>query len=708
MATAPTATTARQESYWNDKTTVGGITQITMHGTLNDAFEGRKLAASIKSRKILVHMNDVPRLASWGMSEWMDFLRVTADCDVYIIECSPYAMSQLALITGLLGHAKLVSFYASYQCSRCNEQMQTRFIVPRDRAIIPDIPKSYQDCPTCGGRAALEEYPAAFFDTIAARPAFDIDDEVLAYMRSKLQYDLSPDLTRFRAYRKVNKGYTYLRITGNIAAMPPDVVARACTGTVVADLQALVVDPAGAGKWHDLVTAASPNVQSLQLVEAPAGFLETVLTPDELRGKVKVRSFVVPLACGVCETVTPMLVDVAAHLEELALGQIPAGRCSSCRATVSPAISESLERVLRALPARDRDVALDAFLAKSKQEPNESLENCLAVQAAAAPQGKRSALVGGAIGLLVLGVIGGVGLVVYQQLKKDKEPTAGSGTGPGTGAVAGGGSAQQMVAIPDPPQQFTRPDWITSDVPGSGYCHDMVNRLVCVGVSTYRTSRDEGVGEANDAALDELVNTIGLKVTQPFFRDNVESEYGAARRKGLGALQTAVQNRTADAKALADYTATSESVRATRKQVVAALQASGGAAVPTQRADWYWEEYANDGHAGTEFLAFVRYDISGDNLKALVDKYSAVTPAGDATVMTAFPALAWSRPGFTGGAAIVTSTNRLAKAGVAVRDVITAVDDKHVDDAGAFARAIGDASKLTASRDGKDVALSLK
>ena len=83
----------------------------------------------------------------------------------------------------------------------------------------------------------------------------------------------------------------------------------------------------------------------------------------------------------------------------------------------------------------------------------------------------------------------------------------------------------------------------------------------------------------------------------------------------------------------------------------------------------------------------------------------------DASAMTAFPALAWSRPSFAGGAVVVTVGNgRLAKAGIAARDLITAVDDKHIDDVGALAHKLQDAThdvKLTASRDGKDVTVTV-
>src|SRR5512140_2264289 len=171
MTTAPPASkaltqTRTSEKFECQKTTFGGVTFLALHGTLDQAFEGRKTAESIHTKKLVVSMRGVRRFASWGMSEWMDFLRINAARDVYLVECSTYAMSQINLVTGLLGHGKLVSFYASYRCGSCSEELETLFLIPGDRAIIRDLPSSHQECTTCGGRARLEEYPAAFFDTI--------------------------------------------------------------------------------------------------------------------------------------------------------------------------------------------------------------------------------------------------------------------------------------------------------------------------------------------------------------------------------------------------------------------------------------------------------------------------------------------------------------------------------------------------------------
>src|SRR5262249_40641706 len=104
LAPKPPAT----EKFAVEKATFGRVTLLTLQGTLHNAFEGRRLAESIRTKKVVVSMRDVRRFASWGMTEWMDFLRISADSDLYIVECSTYAVGQINLVTGLLGHAKLV------------------------------------------------------------------------------------------------------------------------------------------------------------------------------------------------------------------------------------------------------------------------------------------------------------------------------------------------------------------------------------------------------------------------------------------------------------------------------------------------------------------------------------------------------------------------------------------------------------------------
>jgi DNA-directed RNA polymerase subunit RPC12/RpoP len=692
MTTAPPASKALpqvrtpQDKFAFEKATFGGISFLTLHGTLDQAFEGRKIAESVHTKKLVVSMRDVRRFASWGMSEWMDFLRINAARDLYLVECSTYSMSQINLVTGLLGHAKLVSFYASYRCGSCSEEHETLFVIPRDRATIRDLPGSHHECPTCGGRARLEEYPAAFFETIADRPSFDIEDEVLAFFRLHLQYGLAPDLIRFRAFRRVHKGYTYLRMSGSLTTLPSDLLAAASEGTTVADLEGIVFDPAHAHviEWRKYVRTALTKLKSLQLLHCPLGFVEHAVAREDLRDKLKVRTFALPYDCLRCETTMAHMVDVAENLEQLVVGTPPTARCATCGSSLVAIPSADQIAFMRCLPARDRDTALDKFLATVRGVPSTKLENCLVAippKLPRAPVGAQRVMYV-ALGLAML-ILGGLAAVALGLWKQRGEPTS----------VAG----NQGAVIARPPPTFERPAWIVSDIPSSAYCHDMINRLMCIGVSSYRPTRDEAVAEASDAALEELVSAVGLKISDPVFRETVISGYAGARAKALSALQGAELDQ-----ASAAYTAADDMVTKARKRVVEILRVSGGAAVPTQRSDWYWEEYAAK-KGGTEVLVFVRYDVTLDAVRALVEKYSAATPVIGSTAMTAFPALAWQYADFTGGVWLTKVGYPLAGAGIASQSMVMGVGEQRVGDAIGFARRIEEWKQATG-----DLALTVK
>jgi hypothetical protein len=665
----PLAQAHSQEKFSFEKATSGDITFLTLYGTLDHAFEGKKVADAIHTKKVIVNLRHVRRFASWGMSEWMDFLRINAVRELYLVECSTYAMSQINIVTGLLGHAKLVSFYASYRCGSCSEEHENLFLIPRDRAAIRDLPSSQQECAACGGRTRLEEYPAAFFDTIADRPTFDIDDEAIAFFRAQFQYALAPDLTRFRAYRKFHKGYTYLRLSGNIATLPSDLLESASEGTAVVDLEGIIFEPTEVTQWRAYVQRALAKLKSLQLLHCPVGFLESAVALEDLRNKLKVRTFAIPYDCMLCETTTAHLIDVADHLEQLVVGIAPTVICATCRSQLMARLSPEQAKVIRSLPARDRDPVLDRFLATARAEPIKKLENCLVPLPTKQPKGPAATrrLIYAALALAVL-ISGGLAVVAVGLWKRP--PIEASPTG----------TPQGSAAVKPPSPAFERPAWILSDVPSSAYCHDMINRLMCIGVSSYRPTRDEAVTEANEAALEELVSVIGLKIGEPFFKENVIVAYSEVRSKALSALQAADLDQTSAA-----YATANDAVTKARKRVAELLRISGGPAVPTQRADWYWEEYAAK-KGGTETLVFVRYDVNLEAVKAIAEKYSAQTQVLGSSVMTAFPALAWQYADFTGGV-IVTKVGRpLADAGIALGDAILAVNDQRVSEVSNFAR----------------------
>jgi hypothetical protein len=669
---AETQQSAQGGKFVVDKAISGGVCYLTLRGTLNVDFVGRKLAKSITTKKLVINMRHVRRFASWGMSEWMDFLRMCGERDVYVVECSAYALTQLNLVTGLLGHAKLVSFYAPFRCTSCGVEHETLFLLPRDRDTVRRLHRSEQPCQSCGQPALLEDQPAEFYEVLAGRPSFDIEDEVLAFLRSALRYDITPDVSRFRAYRGSKDSYTYLRLSGSVDALPADVLAGATSGTTVVDLEGIVFDPdlPDLQGWDAYVAEALDRVTALHLMGAPLPFLALGVRPEHLKSKVKIRTFSLAYDCQQCGVSTPYVVDVADNLEQLAEGITPTLRCPSCHASVLAGLTAAQSTFLRMLPVRDRDPALDKFLAAMRALPQTKLENCLAPSRAAAKEGssRRSAYVGAGVAAVLLA---GLGAGAYAWTQRN---AARADVSRGSDPDDRGGP------------ELVRPEWIFSSAPSSAYCQDAVNRLVCVGVSPHRVSRDEALVLATDAALEELANTVALRISDPFFRDVVMPKYGQARATRVSDFQNADLDRKTDPKSTKQFEAADEALVKARKRVVEALRLSGGAVVPTQRSDWYWEEYAGTNGRPNDYLVFVRYDVSVDVVRSLVTLYSTPATLDGTAAITAFPQLAWQYVDFKGGAMLTLVDPNHAPTGLAPQQIVTAVADQPVLDAQTFVR----------------------
>jgi DNA-directed RNA polymerase subunit RPC12/RpoP len=655
-----------------DTSKVGGVGFAELHGILAESFEGRSLAEKLTAKKIVVSLRDVRRFASWGMAEWMNFLRATTDRDLYFVECSTYALNQMNLVTGLLGHGKLVSFYMPYRCGSCGEEFELLTLAPSERAKLRSLTTSEQSCTTCGGVARIDK--ATMYSALAERPAFDLDDEVIQFLRKRFGYDLATDLTRFRAARLTTKGATYLRLSGKLTTLPAEQLVKTVEGAAIVDLAAATYDPDELGAWRAFVQTAVPLVTSLQLLDCPAGFLETAIAPGDLGEKLAIRSFAHEYPCAACRTTTVRMIDVSSTLEHLIEGVLPTTECPTCKALLSTPASPALAAVITRLPAREHDAALDRFIAKARAENATKLEDALAVRAKppAAAGATRAVWIAAALALVVVG--GGIAFAVT----KWNQPAAQQ---PAAAVVP------QPAPTPPPPK-FQRPDWIISDVPSSAFCQDMINRLVCVGVSSYRPTRDAAAAEANDAALEELANSVALKIEDPTFKSNVLPAYSAARTKAITALQAADTDRASAAYASAD-----DVVRKARTRVVEILRSIGGSAVPAQRSDWYWEEYAKEKGSGTEALVFVRYDVSLDAVKALVERLTATTSALGGVFATAYPGLAWELDDFHGGLQIRKSGPQLQRAGLGPGTLVTSVNGQPVIDAvtleGQLAKASG-------------------
>jgi anti-anti-sigma regulatory factor len=641
-----------------EKITEGPITCVKFNGIINEKFEGKKTAAAIKAKKLVLDLGGVVRVSSFGVREWLDFIGVvgrTMD-EFYLINCSPKVMNQLNLVTDFTGKGLVFSFYAPYRCDYCETELLVLLNCDRDHEALKKLKAPERACETCGNAEFFDDEPITYFSYIANQREFELDQNVGNFLVSKLGYQVGDLSRRIQAEKVLEGRNTLMKLAGNLdAAFPGSKLAEGIEGTVVVDLAGVGgVDPAGAAEFRKFVSLMKPHAERIYLNACESAFLERTLQPEDLGGKVQVISLSLPFTCDKCRSTTRHMIDVAEHHSLLKIAMAPQQKCPECRGPAVCVPADATRTLMPSLPMPEVSPDLKRFIKKATK-PKKDKKKADADAGAAV---RRSALI---VLPIALAAVGGMSALVYVQQQRSEEMVKDS-----------------IKVLNEATKK--KPAWITSDIPFSSYCTDLANRISCVGVSSYLPSKEAAKIEAANAALEALANTITLRIDTAAFRTNALPVFRDVRQLALGDLEDARTNPAG-----ADFERTAGLVRNAHRDVSAALRRTGGAAVPAQIADWYWEEYERLDGEGTEFRAFVGYDLSPNAIDALVATYANEVEVAGLKVVTTFPSIAWKFPDGAFGAMLVeVQKGPMAKWGLAPGDVFLAVGDEQVRDSADF------------------------
>jgi anti-anti-sigma regulatory factor len=648
-----------------EKLSEGQMACLKFRGSIDETFEGKKLSATVRAQTLVIDLGSVTKISSFGLREWSDFMRGVEKSakQIFLVECTPKVVDQLNMVANFAGKGLVYSFYAPYRCDYCDIDRQVLFQVDRDREPIKSMRPPEQPCETCGNPEYLDEDPATFFSYLAKQPEVEIDSEVASFLSSKLGYSVTEAPRRLQIEKHVDGRSTYLKLSGNLdGSFPREKIAEGLEGTIVIDVSGVgAIDPAGAAEWRGLVAMVAPFVDRIYLLGCPPAFLERLARREDLGEEVEVLSFSMPYQCATCSTTVAKEVEVAEHHEILKFATPPEMKCDDCKAQTTCVASETLLSQLPALPEPTVTGELRKFIKEAQAQ--QKRERIAAVQPAK-PSVGLPRYVTGLLTLSSAAVLVLIGYLIYDQRTRP----------------------EQAAVVPTEPNWIDqRPDWITIGTPATAYCSDLINRLVCVGVSSYAADREDGRVEAANAAKEELANAIGLKIESAEFAA-VRDLYGDARRDALVELDDARGDEARFAAALA-------AMRERRAAVARILDATGGAAVPSQPTETYWEEYnAPEGSEHeAEYLVFTRFDVSMDALRRLVERYRDPVEVRGSRAITLFPSLAWNEPDLASGALILEAGGGLARLGVQAHDIVTAVGGEPIRDAAGLAEAVASA-----------------
>lgn len=625
------------------------ITCLRVIGGIDESFEGKKHAAGIKTPVVVLEMSGVDRVTSFGIREWSNFISVVNKSarETYLIGCSPKVVNQINMVSSFVGSGLVFSFYASYFCDNCEKSNLVLINVDRDYESIKKHQAPAHHCATCGGEQSLEEDPAAYFSYVAQQKQFVLDQKIASFLVSRLDYAVSDLARRIHAEKTVGDSATFLKLSGNIdSSLPSRKLAEGMEGSVILDLGSVGgIDPPGAAEFRKFLALLNLSCQRVFMIGCPPILLERATQPEDLGKNTQILSFSMPYNCPACSVTTAREIDVEEHYGVLKVGMPPTVTCGECKGTTRCTASGTLLSYLPNLAKPEVDAGLRKFIKsarKAKPKKKAANDEPNATSATVHP----ALLVGSAA---LVAVVLGYG---YFQQRQTEE------------------SLKQTVAQLGATAQRSRPAWITSDTPSSGYCTDLSNRTVCVGVSSFSADKNAARGEARDTALESLAHAVGLKVEGEVFSKSVRRPYVEARQRAMMNLEASILEGDQSA---AD--AARAHIRSVRRVSADLLRQTGGPGVPTQIADWYWEEYEAKA-GGSEYLVFVRFDVSVDAMRALSAQYSTPLQAGGADFLPDFPESAWLSQARGRGLVLAGTSKRWSAAGVQPGDAITGIEGR--------------------------------
>jgi anti-anti-sigma regulatory factor len=131
------------------------VVVVEFAGTLDEHVDFNELSSRLQG-SVVFHLEGVRRINSYGAREWVRFLRaLTRVGHLKFTHCSPAVVMQMNMIQSFRGSASVESFFAPYECPRC-EREENRLL------LAIDVPAhDFSRLPTfdcgCGGLLELDD-----------------------------------------------------------------------------------------------------------------------------------------------------------------------------------------------------------------------------------------------------------------------------------------------------------------------------------------------------------------------------------------------------------------------------------------------------------------------------------------------------------------------------------------------------------------------
>jgi anti-anti-sigma regulatory factor len=266
-----------------DRFADGDLVCLKLAGTIDEAFEGKRLAESVRSSTLILDLGDIRKVSSFGIREWVDFMNGVGKTAtrIILVECAPKIVDQLNMVANFAGTGRVYSFYAPYHCDYCDKDERVLWQADRDVEVIKSMKPPQRACGTCGELQYFNEDPVTYFSYLAGQDKLELDPDIAGFLAAKLSYAVADGARKLRVDKTIEGRVTFLKLAGDLdKTFPRDKLAEGLEGTIVVDVAGVgKIEPAGAAEWRGLLQQVTPLVDAIYLTAVPPAFLDKLGRP---------------------------------------------------------------------------------------------------------------------------------------------------------------------------------------------------------------------------------------------------------------------------------------------------------------------------------------------------------------------------------------------------------------------------------------------
>jgi DNA-binding NtrC family response regulator/anti-anti-sigma regulatory factor len=151
------------------RVTVKGGCRVVLEGVIDERANLKKHLEGL-SGAVVLDLDKVSRITSFGVLEWRSALKQLEAGYVAFIRCRPMILGQFNMVDGFGGRGELVSFYLPYICSACSHEFELLVDLRHHYSIAVSREPPHALCRKCGAEAEFEGLPDEYLSYVGSKP----------------------------------------------------------------------------------------------------------------------------------------------------------------------------------------------------------------------------------------------------------------------------------------------------------------------------------------------------------------------------------------------------------------------------------------------------------------------------------------------------------------------------------------------------------